>query len=226
MAIQKRNRGFTLIELLVVIAIIAILAAILFPVFARAKKIALLNGCLNNMKQWTTGVLMYMDDYNGRFPYCGSSKDYAHKPPITTMPGIPQPAGRGGSPTLYDAVDKYVGNAEAIRYCPATLSGGAIETWKKSVGWSYWYLCAHNNPWTSKYPDSALCGYAMSDVKNPSAKPVIIERDSSLHGAGGGLFTANRGYCDGHVKGWKVDQAGNTRTGYVGRDGTEPVVNN
>ena len=50
MAIQKRNKGFTLIELLVVIAIIAILAAILFPVFARAKKIALLNGCLNNMK--------------------------------------------------------------------------------------------------------------------------------------------------------------------------------
>ena len=48
---------------------------------------------------------------------------------------------------------------------------------------------------------------------------------AALHGAGGGLFTANRGYCDGHVKGWKVDQAGNLRTGYVGRDGTEPVIN-
>jgi prepilin-type N-terminal cleavage/methylation domain-containing protein len=56
---SRRSRlGFTLIELLVVIAIIAILAAILFPVFARAKAQAKLSGCINNLKQWGTATSM------------------------------------------------------------------------------------------------------------------------------------------------------------------------
>ena len=55
-------RGFTLIELLVVIAIIAILAAILFPVFARAREKARQTSCLANVKQITLGALMYVQD--------------------------------------------------------------------------------------------------------------------------------------------------------------------
>ncbi|NLO04248.1 MAG: DUF1559 domain-containing protein [candidate division WS1 bacterium] len=58
------RRGFTLIELLVVIAIIAILAAILFPVFARAREKARQTSCLNNMKQLGTAALMYAQDYD------------------------------------------------------------------------------------------------------------------------------------------------------------------
>ena len=58
------KRGFTLIELLVVIAIIAILAAILFPVFAQARESARKITCISNYKQMTTGVLMYMQDYD------------------------------------------------------------------------------------------------------------------------------------------------------------------
>jgi len=58
------RRGFTLIELLVVIAIIAILAAILFPVFARARAKAKSIKCLSNMKEVTLGCLMYADDYD------------------------------------------------------------------------------------------------------------------------------------------------------------------
>ena len=54
-----RKAGFTLIELLVVIAIIAILAAILFPVFARARENARQTSCLSNVKQINTAVLMY-----------------------------------------------------------------------------------------------------------------------------------------------------------------------
>ena len=61
--------GFTLIELLVVIAIIAILAAILFPVFAQAREKARQSKCTNNLKQCIQAILLYADDYEGWTPY-------------------------------------------------------------------------------------------------------------------------------------------------------------
>lgn len=61
-----KKRAFTLIELLVVIAIIAILAAILFPVFARAREAARATQCKSNLKQITTGAMMYSQDYDER----------------------------------------------------------------------------------------------------------------------------------------------------------------
>ncbi len=64
-----RRSGFTLIELLVVIAIIAILAAILFPVFARAKAKAHQTSCLSNVKQLSLSVLMYASDNEKLPPY-------------------------------------------------------------------------------------------------------------------------------------------------------------
>lgn len=60
------RKGFTLIELLVVIAIIAILAAILFPVFAKAREKARQSSCLSNMKQFGIGILSYAQDYDER----------------------------------------------------------------------------------------------------------------------------------------------------------------
>ena len=66
--IVHTRHGFTLIELLVVIAIIAILAAILFPVFAQAREKARQTACLNNMKQLGTAFQVYMADYDGRLP--------------------------------------------------------------------------------------------------------------------------------------------------------------
>src|SRR6266536_4639298 len=63
-----RRSGFTLIELLVVIAIIAILAALLFPVFARAREQARKTTCLSNLKQIGAGMLMYAQDYDETLP--------------------------------------------------------------------------------------------------------------------------------------------------------------
>ena len=65
---MKSKRGFTLIELLVVIAIIAILAAILFPVFAQAREKARTISCLSNIKQIALARLMYVQDYDETFP--------------------------------------------------------------------------------------------------------------------------------------------------------------
>lgn len=65
---SQRPRGFTLIELLVVVAIIAILAAILFPVFAQARAAARKTVALSNMKQIATAVQLYLQDYDEMFP--------------------------------------------------------------------------------------------------------------------------------------------------------------
>jgi prepilin-type N-terminal cleavage/methylation domain-containing protein/prepilin-type processing-associated H-X9-DG protein len=72
---MRRKEGFTLIELLVVIAIIAILAAILFPVFARAREKARQTSCLSNVKELALGQLMYVGDWDERTPIhrCGDS---------------------------------------------------------------------------------------------------------------------------------------------------------
>jgi prepilin-type N-terminal cleavage/methylation domain-containing protein len=73
----SRQRGFTLIELLVVIAIIAILAAILFPVFAQTREKARQATCLSNLKQIGMGVLMYAQDYEETMPvWCDYAGNY------------------------------------------------------------------------------------------------------------------------------------------------------
>lgn len=80
-AVRRRSLGFTLIELLIVIAIIAILAAILFPVFAQAREKARQTTCLSNQKQIGLSVLMYVQDYDEAFPcheFNNSQTGYYH----------------------------------------------------------------------------------------------------------------------------------------------------
>ncbi|HPT98521.1 MAG TPA: DUF1559 domain-containing protein [Armatimonadota bacterium] len=82
-----KRRGFTLIELLVVIAIIAILAAILFPVFARARENARKANCQSNLKQIALGWMQYAQDYDEMVPplytiTTGASGGYLHLPEL------------------------------------------------------------------------------------------------------------------------------------------------
>jgi len=82
---RTTRKGFTLIELLVVIAIIAILAAILFPVFAKAREKARQSSCANNMKQLALGAAMYVQDFDEKFPSGNSG--------LLVGPGVANPDG-------------------------------------------------------------------------------------------------------------------------------------
>ncbi|MGD9496693.1 MAG: DUF1559 domain-containing protein [Armatimonadota bacterium] len=101
---MRTHRGFTLIELLVVIAIIAILAAILFPVFARAREKARQTSCLSNVKQISLAIQMYTSDYDETFP-----SFYSHLPPGGTNARIFG---------FYDCVGPYTKN-EQVYICPS-----------------------------------------------------------------------------------------------------------
>jgi prepilin-type N-terminal cleavage/methylation domain-containing protein/prepilin-type processing-associated H-X9-DG protein len=79
------QKAFTLIELLVVIAIIAILAAILFPVFAQARESARKTSCTSNVKQLTLGLMMYVQDYDENFP-CETQQNWVKDPSVAWGP--------------------------------------------------------------------------------------------------------------------------------------------
>src|SRR5688500_12314957 len=111
--LQRPRKGFTLIELLVVIAIIAILAAILFPVFAQAREKARQSACFSNMKQLALGVMMYTQDYDDTLP-----KGYH------ALPG-------GGNFPWPLAVAPYVKNTAIFR-CPSDRNPMPVKGWLPS----------------------------------------------------------------------------------------------
>jgi prepilin-type N-terminal cleavage/methylation domain-containing protein/prepilin-type processing-associated H-X9-DG protein len=85
---RRSQRAFTLIELLVVIAIIAILAAILFPVFARARENARRSGCMSNLKQIGLGLMQYVQDYDEKFPIRRHGTDNSTGPFVMIQPYV------------------------------------------------------------------------------------------------------------------------------------------
>ncbi|QYK53204.1 MAG: prepilin-type N-terminal cleavage/methylation domain-containing protein [Fimbriimonadaceae bacterium] len=96
-----KKRAFTLIELLVVIAIIAILAAILFPVFAQAKVAAKKTQALSNIKQQGTGTMIYLADYDDKFPSAWATYNSAGSFAYWWSYGATVPAGWADPSTLY-----------------------------------------------------------------------------------------------------------------------------
>jgi len=152
------RKGFTLIELLVVIAIIAILAAILFPVFARAREQAKKSSCLANIKQLGLGMLMYVQDYDERFPN-GRYIAGGAAGPLTDGTQVHHgwawmvnPTWRAYVTGVYhrDIVSPYIKN-DQIWLCP---SEDRTDTWSSYnlKMWIYW-----NGPKLSVYQAPAQC---------------------------------------------------------------------
>ena len=161
---RKRN-GFTLIELLVVIAIIAILAAILFPVFAKAREKAKQASCTSNIKQLMLGLLMYANDYDERLPtyYWGEGQ-----------------AGNASSCTWWGSTYPYVKNIQ-IFACPATS--------QYEQPWGVWMQLP---PWNDpnvriQYGYSELIGNQgqgcnLSQLKHPAETLVLADCSSTWIG--------------------------------------------
>jgi len=119
MSPHHSRRGFTLIELLVVIAIIAILAAILFPVFAQARRRARLAACISNNKQMGLAMLQYAQDYDETMPI-----------------SIPPPSGAAGGDTVlrnnygFKSLQTYIKNT-------AIYDDPDCNTWDETGGTAY-----------------------------------------------------------------------------------------
>ena len=123
---RNAQRGFTLIELLVVIAIIAILAAILFPVFARARENARRASCQSNLKQIGLGVIQYAQDFDEKLPRSIADGDAS----VATCAGIARPL----TDTVFNQVQPYLKSTQILK-CPSDSSPAAA-----SYGYNYAYL--------------------------------------------------------------------------------------
>jgi len=177
--IARRSRGFTLIELLVVIAIIAILAAILFPVFARAREKARQSSCLSNLKQLGTAMLMYIQDYDERFPNA-----------YISAPGLTGPVGNySGTLFVWDILFPYVKNVQ-IFMCPSSES---------TSGYSGNYGVNTN---LCPFGTSGNVGKKYSSVQSPAE--VFMALDAGPYGVNYGYITAPTGgfwYVPGTARG-------------------------
>jgi prepilin-type N-terminal cleavage/methylation domain-containing protein/prepilin-type processing-associated H-X9-DG protein len=129
-----KTRGFTLIELLVVIAIIAILASILFPVFARARENARRASCMSNLKQMGLATMTYVQDYDGRYfyrSYGGSSPGAGSGYTAFWAPIFQAPYAVDLTKTWF--FEPYLKNAQLF-YCPSFDKTAAGN---RQIGYSY-----------------------------------------------------------------------------------------
>ncbi|MGC9317081.1 MAG: type II secretion system protein [Armatimonadota bacterium] len=192
-----QRRGFTLIELLVVIAIIAILAAILFPVFARAREKAKQTSCLSNMKQIATATEMYTQDYDERYPM----NIYASGIGVVTFYHELMPYMKNTQILQCPSEPKRIGMDELEALLPIPLMPGIV-----SVGYNGNYAIFEdgpNNPLTGA--DDAVV--AKADLPYPSETFVMGDGEIELAPS---LFNSpvvnahnegfNAAFADGHAK--------------------------
>ena len=217
-----RRRAFTLIELLVVIAIIAILAAILFPVFAKARERSRQAACASNLKQWANATLMYVSDHDGTYPM--DLTDTAAPNQLVTM---------------WDAVLPYA-KSKQVLVCPSDPGPTTTAQLQTSL-WGYQpsqapYSLSYTGNWAvfSDGPNpflSRMIGLPMwrpavvveeSSVPRPAETIMWVEtrfRSTDIISAtiARHLDTVNVSYLDGHVKALACRDNGGTFTDIGGR---------
>jgi prepilin-type N-terminal cleavage/methylation domain-containing protein len=174
----QRKPAFTLIELLVVIAIIAILTAILFPVFARVREKGRQTVCLSNLKQIRTAAMLYMQDYDDAFPFVlcfsGNAVGDANIGDGNKQPWLRGVTGAEPQFRLVTLVSPYVRN-ENVWYCPS-VGPDFRWTWKngktmRDQGTTYGYTYI-SLPWPWDDRQVTLMGgkpYASCEI--PAAGP-------------------------------------------------------
>lgn len=203
MYIQRKQNGFTLIELLVVIAIIAILAAILFPVFARARENARKSTCLSNIKQLSLGVQQYTQDYDEMMPLTWNDQNvywsYAIKP--------------------------YLKNTDVFR-CPSCSNHRYAETFSEdrcymSIGYNTYFAQGRNYSLTTmNYPsEDVILGDTCTGPSASGYRGFIFTMWDPNFGCNQPLAISTRhmdgavlGFADGHAK-WMPLGAINARKG-------------
>ena len=236
------KKGFTLIELLVVIAIIAILAAILFPAFAKARESARRISCVSNLKQIGIGIMQYVQEYDEKLPAC-ETRDF---------PGI-------GRVPYADTIKSYVQDANIYR-CPSN----SLTTKMRNSGEIYFAHYYANGGDDNNVTDAAggernrpmnrdedvntaeQGGAALGSITSPSQTILIGENrnaraEPNYYNAGeaqfqGHLGTTNFLFADGHVKSmrptltvqgvnmWDVDSKRTPAGAWVTRMGTETTL--
>jgi prepilin-type N-terminal cleavage/methylation domain-containing protein len=202
---SSNRNGFTLIELLVVIAIIAILAAILFPVFAKAREAARKTSCSSNLKQIATAMLMYVQDYDEMYPAAYAIQAGAGQPPdgdtqhwCWSMERIDgsylarTQALQAQNATLRGILQPYIKNSQVFK-CPS-FNNTALPTSHYEAKMS---LCATST------------GVASAQLEYPAQQLMVFEAYSNhgnkqYHAPAGATATAEMvlmsSFCDGHVK--------------------------
>lgn len=206
------RRAFTLIEVLVVIAIIAIVCAIVFPVFRSAKASAKKIACINNLSQVGKSVLLYMGDYDDKFPYGLDAVD-RYRPEIWSE----WPAWQARIPymeMLHEVLQPYLKNHD-IFHCPSDRGTEVVENQFpmtllsapsafETFGTSYNYRT-----------ELAFRGMCQSDMEWPATTNVLFDAAGHWHGSERAVrpsdpyqtaYQLMRGYrynvlyCDMHVK--------------------------
>lgn len=215
---REQKTGFTLMELLVVIAIISILAAILFPVFARARENARRSSCMSNLKQIGLGIMQYTQDNDERYPpnWHGGGSAVQDDPAapgrkfLTRDQNSTQPSGFYF--TWMDSIYPYVKSSQLF-VCPSAITTASVP--------SYGYSDAIGGFQKSRYivgaPDIPA---ALAEVQRPAEGIMLVDYNSAQSWAVGvrgysnfakgtdvqkqivtpHLEGGNIGYADGHVK--------------------------
>lgn len=191
MSRHSRTSGFTLIELLVVIAIIAILAAILFPVFAQAREKARSISCLSNTKQIGTATMMYLQDYDESMPigYYGTLN---YDPEVIWHFVISPYMGEG----KFDFYNQGNVAKPAVRTCPSSITRNALSySMNQRVG-------GNGDINDSSATDAGWYYRPISQAAMSHVAETVLYGDGTQNPAWGGNCGALFWWTPGLINGW------------------------